>query len=187
MNLAASIQAVIDGFVDTLMTTIRSASLDELIGIEGGGAATRTVRTAAAARGSTPSKKAPKAPKSGRLQRRTVEQIQGTVLAVVGLVKHHEDGLRSEQIRAELGLDVRELPRVLQQGISDKVLAILGGEKRATRYGVGSGGKPKAAPKTKVQAASKPKAKKAKTASKAKTKPKGAPKKNAPAKSAAAA
>ena len=96
----------------------------------------------------------------------------------MALIRRHKDGLRSEQIRTELGLDVREVPRLLQQGISDKVLKILGGEKRATRYGAGAGGKAKATPKIKA----KPKAKTKKAAPKTKAKKAAKAKKSAPKK-----
>jgi hypothetical protein len=42
-------------------------------------------------------------------------------------------GLRSEQIQKSLGLDKRELPRVLRTGIAKKALKSKG-QKRATIY-----------------------------------------------------
>jgi hypothetical protein len=70
---------------------------------------------------------------AGRLARRSPEQIAKAVERVVALVKKSKDGLRSEQIRAELKLDKRELPRVLGEGLTKKVLKSKG-QKRATRY-----------------------------------------------------
>jgi len=115
-------------------------------------------------------KKEPKG-KSGRLQRRTPKQIAAVGDDVVAFLKKHPDGVRSEQIREGLGLDKREVPRVLQQAIADGKIKILHGEKRATTYGAGKGGK------------SPRKAKPAKAARKAKAKPvKRAAKKKASAK-----
>lgn len=51
----------------------------------------------------------------------------------MALVKKHKNGLRSEEIRAELKLDKRELPRVLGDGLARRVLKSKG-QKRATRY-----------------------------------------------------
>jgi hypothetical protein len=42
-------------------------------------------------------------------------------------------GLRSEQIQKSLGLDKRELPRVLKTGIANKAIRSKG-QKRATVY-----------------------------------------------------
>jgi hypothetical protein len=50
-------------------------------------------------------------------------------------VKKSKTGLRSEEIRKALALDVREVPRVLKQGLSSKKLKAKG-QKRATQYSV---------------------------------------------------
>lgn len=52
---------------------------------------------------------------------------------MVGLVKKHGDGLRAEQIRAELGMQAKELPRVLKEGLASRKLRSKG-QKRATTY-----------------------------------------------------
>jgi hypothetical protein len=48
-------------------------------------------------------------------------------------VKKHKEGLRAEQIREELGLQAKELPRVLKEGLSSRKLKSKG-QKRATTY-----------------------------------------------------
>jgi hypothetical protein len=48
-------------------------------------------------------------------------------------VKKHGDGLRAEQIRSELGMQAKELPRVLKEGLASKKLRSKG-QKRATTY-----------------------------------------------------
>jgi hypothetical protein len=105
--------------------------------------------------------------KSGRLTRRTPEQIADAVNTVATLLRNHPAGLRSEQIRAELGMDIRELPRVLKDGVADRVLCVLSGQKRSTLYGV-SGPRATTKPAKKAPAKKTPvKAAKRKTAKKA--------------------
>jgi hypothetical protein len=48
-------------------------------------------------------------------------------------VSKHKDGLRAEEIRTALKLDVREVPRVLKEGLKTKKLKAKG-QKRATTY-----------------------------------------------------
>lgn len=81
----------------------------------------------------TPTRK-PKAMPTGRLARRSQEDIDALVAKVVGLVKKHaETGLRAENIRQELDLQAKELPRVLHRGLELKKLKAKG-HKRATSY-----------------------------------------------------
>jgi hypothetical protein len=106
-------------------------------------------RTSRASKPGVPRKtKAAKA-KTGRLARRTPEQIAEAIADVASLLKRQPEGLRSEQIRELLKLDKREIPRLLQQGVADGAIKILHGEKRATTYGV-KGGKKKAKPAKKA-------------------------------------
>jgi hypothetical protein len=89
-----------------------------------------TKATATAARESAPARKP-----SGRLARRSPSEIAKTLGSIVALLKGKKAGLRSEQIRAALKLDVRELPRVLHEGLKTKKLKSKG-QKRATQYSV---------------------------------------------------
>ena len=52
---------------------------------------------------------------------------------IVLLVKTHKDGMRAEAIRAKLGMQAKEMPRILKEGISAKKLSSKG-QKRATTY-----------------------------------------------------
>ena len=45
----------------------------------------------------------------------------------------HKEGLRAEEIRANLGMEAKELPRVLKEGLAKKKLRSKG-QKRATTY-----------------------------------------------------
>ncbi len=70
---------------------------------------------------------------SGRLPRRSAEDIAKLLGEVVIVVKKHKDGLRAEQIRGELGLRAKELPRILKAALVMKKLKAKG-QKRATTY-----------------------------------------------------
>ena len=72
---------------------------------------------------------------SARLARRSPADIAKTLAQVVTLVKSSKVGLRSEEIRKALKLDVREVPRVLREGVARKQLRTKG-QKRATTYTV---------------------------------------------------
>ena len=69
-----------------------------------------------------------------RLARRSLAQIEATLAKVVAAVRATGGkGLRAEDIRRQLGLDVREMPRVLKEGVRAKKLKAKG-RKRATTY-----------------------------------------------------
>jgi hypothetical protein len=86
-----------------------------------------------------PARKAAKktAAKTGRLARRSAADIARVGTRIVTLLKKNPDGLRSEQIRAALKLEAREMPRVLRETVAAKRIAILSGSKRSTTYGAG--------------------------------------------------
>jgi hypothetical protein len=67
-----------------------------------------------------------------RLPRRSLEEIKQTLSEVVKLVGKGR-GLRAEEIRTAMNLDLREVPRVLKEGLATKVLKAKG-QKRATTY-----------------------------------------------------
>lgn len=155
--LHASLQELTTAFVQSLVASIRSMPISEINGDGGHETHSHSARehtaparahAPRAVTASTKAAKAPKGVKGGRLARRTPEQIAEAVVSVVALVHKHPDGLRAEDIRNELGLDVREVPRVLKQGIEAGQLKIVSGQKRSTTYGVGRGGKASAKPKS---------------------------------------
>ncbi|MGD0674920.1 MAG: hypothetical protein ABSC94_05840 [Polyangiaceae bacterium] len=128
-SLRSQLAELAEGFATSVLDAIRGASLEELL-TEGSGRPARparsealTARTAKPTRASSP----------GRLPRRSAEDIAGILESVVALVKKHAEGLRAEQIRAELGMQAKELPRVLKEGLSSKKLKSKG-QKRATTY-----------------------------------------------------
>lgn len=135
-NLRSALSELASSFTDSVLEAIRSASIDELVAQTGAIGTGRRGRSAAPA----PTPKAPAAPAkssrsatSGRLARRTVEEISAALDGVVALVRKNREGLRAEQIRSELGLQAKELPRILKQGLSSRKLKSKG-QKRATTY-----------------------------------------------------
>ena len=139
-SLRSALDSLASNFASAVLDAIKGASLDELVGETNGaprrgpgrprGSSTKT--TATAARASAPTAKKTK---GGRLARRSPADIARALDAVVILVRRSTKGLRSEEIRKALKLDVREVPRVLKEGLSKKKLKSKG-QKRATVYSV---------------------------------------------------
>lgn len=129
-TLRSQLDSIAATFASAVVEAIRGASLHELVAPDG--------RAATAARpASSPLAKtmASKTTRSGRLKRRSSEDIGQILDQVVSLVKKNKDGLRAEQIRTELDLQAKELPRVLKEGLRSKRLR-KAGQKRATVYSV---------------------------------------------------
>ena len=125
-TLRSQLDSLAQSFANGVLDAIRAASLEDLLaesggrrrGGEGGGGQPDPLRKAA----------------GGRLARRTQEQIEATLAKVVAAVKATRGkGLRAEEIRKSLGLDVREVPRVLKEGLKSRKLKAKG-RKRATVY-----------------------------------------------------
>jgi hypothetical protein len=141
-NLRSSLDALAQSFASAVLDAIKGASLQELLAESGGaarrgpgrprGSSTKTAATAAHAAAPTPKAKI----KGGRLARRSPADIARALDAIVILVRKAKKGLRSEEIRKALKLDVREVPRVLKEGLSRKKLKSKG-QKRATTYFAG--------------------------------------------------
>jgi hypothetical protein len=139
----------------SVLSELRHMSLDQLFALAGGKAtaAPKAAKTApapkaAGKRGPGRPKKdasaaaAPKKAKKaagGRLLRRSAADIQGTLDQIVAFVQANP-GVRSEHITANLGLDKKELPRPIAEGLRTGVLT-KEGQKRATQYFPGGGGK----------------------------------------------
>ena len=121
-SLRTTIQSLADNFAAAIIDALRSASLEELL-----------AETQRRPRGRQPvaSRRAP----SGRLARRSPEDIADTLGTVIALLKEKKAGMRAEEIRNALKLDRREVPRVLKAGLSSRTLRSKG-HKRATVYTV---------------------------------------------------
>ena len=137
-ELAASFSA---GVLDA----IRGASLEELLSESPGGKTRAPARvpvragvhaTAAAVvtGAAAPSRRRRN---GGRLPRRSAGDISQAVENIVGLLGENPGGLRAEQIRQKLGLQAKELPRPLKEGLEGGRLSKVG-RKRATTYFAGA-------------------------------------------------
>jgi hypothetical protein len=124
-DLAASFSA---GVLDA----IRGASLEELLSESSGGKSRAALRLPAPA-----SAAAPRRRRSGRLPRRSAGDISQAVEKIIGLLTANPGGLRAEQIRQKLGIQAKELPRPLKEGLEDGRLSKVG-RKRATTYFAGT-------------------------------------------------
>lgn len=124
-SLKSHLESLASSFADGVLAAIRAASIDDLLAESG------SSRRARAAGGSEAGNGRPW--KNGRLPRRSQEEIEATLAKVVSAVKRTKGGLRAEDIRKALGLDVREVPRVLKEGLKTKKLKAKG-NKRATMY-----------------------------------------------------
>jgi hypothetical protein len=127
-RLRSNLAILAASFANDVLDAIRSASLEELLVESTGGSRRGPGRP----RGVTTAGN-PKARKLGRLKRRSAEEITKALDQVVALVKTKKDGLRAEQIKEKLGMDRREVPRVLKEGLAKKKLKAKG-QKRATTY-----------------------------------------------------
>ena len=135
-TLKAQLQSLAHAFVEQVVEVIRGTSLQELVS-NGAGAVGdgRRPRTAAGGGGRPDPLSIPTRPtrKSGRLPRRSAEDIAKKLDRIVLLVKTQKNGLRAEGIRSKLGIEAKEMPRILKEGLSKKKLTSKG-HKRATTY-----------------------------------------------------
>jgi len=131
-SLQSTLNDLAESFAASILAAIRGASLDELISTNGKPKNSDRSPRAAAPPTSVPAVRKSSA-SAGRLQRRSPEDIAAALGHVVSLVKKHKEGLRAEQIRSELGLQAKEMPRILKEGLERKALKSKG-QKRATTY-----------------------------------------------------
>lgn len=146
MNLQDRIDAAAHDFNAAILAAIQGATLEELSTLSfrpivvNGATHTngRTVRaprvvSKPSAKAANGAKAAKAAKATGRLPRRSAEEIAACVDRVVALLKKEPNGMRAEHIREKLGLQTKEMPRILKQGVASKKLKSTG-QKRATTY-----------------------------------------------------
>jgi hypothetical protein len=132
MSLRSQLNELAAHFADAIVNAIRGSSLEELLAQTGGAASAGRGR--GRPRGLAVATEAkPRGRRSGRLPRRSAEEIAAELDRIVGLVKKSKAGLRAEEIRAALKMQSKEMPRILKEGLATKVLKSKG-EKRATTY-----------------------------------------------------
>lgn len=137
-NLKTTIDSLAADFAHKLIAAIKTASFQEILALGGGGggAAKRGGRSASSAAPAAPKAAASKgrAPrKGGRLARRSPADLAKAKTEIVNLLAKHPKGLRSEEIRAKLGLSKQEVPRPIADALAEKLITKKG-EKRATTY-----------------------------------------------------
>ena len=135
-TLKSRIDTLASSFANEVVRAIQGASLEELLTEVGGTGPRRgpgRPTTSSRSNGASATAAEPKMRKSGRLARRSAEDIAKMLDQVLAVVKKHKDGLRAEQIRAELRLQAKEMPRILKEGLGKKKLKAKG-QKRATTY-----------------------------------------------------
>jgi hypothetical protein len=130
MSIHSHLQSLAATFADSVLAAIRGASLEELLAGSGVGPRRGPGRPRKSATTRAPSSSRRS---SGRLARRSPEQIAKALDQVVALVKGKKNGLRAELIRAALKMESKELPRVLKEGLAKRKLKAKG-QKRATTY-----------------------------------------------------
>jgi hypothetical protein len=123
--LHSQLSALADSFANAVLEAIRGAPLEELLG--------ESRRRPASAPRAKASSKPGRASASDRLKRRSPDDIAQALEQVHGLLKRNREGLRAEQIRDELSMQSKEMPRVLAEGLSKRKLRKKG-QKRATTY-----------------------------------------------------
>jgi hypothetical protein len=134
-TLRSQINDLAAGFVDQVMSAIKATSLHELVGASDVGGSVgprRAARMATTAIAPVTSLKTP-ARKPGRLPRRSDVEIQASLAKIVALLQKHKQGLRAEEIRSNLAMQAKEMPRILKAGLSARKLSSKG-QKRATTY-----------------------------------------------------
>ena len=155
-TLKTTLESLSADFAADVLRAIRSASLDDIVG---GSAVSRpsaapvtavparrpgrpakvpaVATVAAAPQLGAPSTVSSKGARKGtarrRLPRRTQSDILGVVDQIVSLLQRTPEGLRSEDVRAQLGLAANEMPRPIAEGLKARRLS-KEGEKRATVY-----------------------------------------------------
>jgi hypothetical protein len=126
-NIQVQLNQLAQNFATAVLDALKGAPLQELLA---DGRKVGNGRSAVRAAGSSGTR--PTRP-SSRLRRRSAQDIAKALEQVVGLLKKNPEGLRAERIRDELGLQPKEMPRILKEGLSKKVLKSRG-QKRATTY-----------------------------------------------------
>jgi hypothetical protein len=123
-SLRDHLDALATSFADGVLAAIRTASIEDLQAEASG--------RRASAGSSVGDGRSPRA--LGRLPRRSQEEIEATLAKVVAAVKKNKKaGMRAEDLRKALSLDVRGVPRVLKEGLKQRKLKAKG-RKRATTY-----------------------------------------------------
>jgi hypothetical protein len=111
-SLRASLDGLVSTFTGSILEAVRRSSVEELARL-----------------GTAPAEEHV----TGRLRRRSAAEITHALVRVIALLDGRPGGMRVKEIRLALGMDPREMPRVLQEGLRRRLLQT-DGRKRATTY-----------------------------------------------------
>jgi hypothetical protein len=128
-SLRAHLNELASSFANGVLAAIRTASIEDLLAESGSARRLPGVHGVGRAGRST-----------GRLPRRSADDIGRVLDRIAGLLKTSPKGLRAEEIRQRLNLLSKELPRPLKEGLASGRLG-KSGNKRATTYFLKGGGK----------------------------------------------
>ena len=128
-NLHSQLASLAGAFASSVLEAIRGASLEDILS-ESRTPASKARREPVSNGAAKP---AARSKPAGRLRRRSADDIAKALDRVVALVKKNKEGLRAEQIRQQLGMQAKEMPRVLKDALAKKQLKSRG-QKRATTY-----------------------------------------------------
>jgi hypothetical protein len=152
-SLHQALSGLASSFAQDVVDAVRAASIDELAEAPGKGQGpARVARASAAEQESAPSSPSSPPARSGRgragagarLGRRSPADIASVMERIAAVLRQSPKGLRAEQIRKKLGLQAKELPRPLKEGLAGGRLG-KSGAKRATTYVLKGGGAPSSA------------------------------------------
>jgi hypothetical protein len=124
-NLEIKLHDIATQFVKSIIDALQECPLSEITQVASG-----TSAPAVAKKASTPS--------TGRLMRRSDEELHGVVDQIVAVVAKAENGLRSEDIQTQTNLSKKEVVRPIQLALDSGALR-REGQKRSTTYFVGKG------------------------------------------------
>jgi hypothetical protein len=136
MSLHTQLNQLASSFTQAVIQAIREVSLDELVAETGGLKGMPRAQVMASTRGGRAPRRETgpsRRPSRRRLKRRSRADIERALGDIVSLVENRPRGMRAEQIRSELGMEAKEMPRILSEGLATRRLRKRG-QKRATTY-----------------------------------------------------
>jgi hypothetical protein len=141
-SLRQALSELASSFAQDVVEAVRAASIDELAEAPGKGPSLARVARASVAEEKS-ARSAPSSPLApsdrgrrgggARLGRRSPADIATVMDRIAAVLRQSPKGLRAEQIRRKLGLQAKELPRPLKEGLKGGRLG-KSGAKRATTY-----------------------------------------------------
>jgi hypothetical protein len=147
-SLRDTIQQLAAEFASGVLGAIRGSSLEDILAEAGGRRGPGRPRKSSTLLGEFPA--GGRSGKGDRLGRRSATDLARVVDQITELLSRNPKGLRAEQIRVELGLSAKEIPRPIAKALGSKRIA-KSGQKRATTYflsgGAGKASSSRARPK----------------------------------------